>query len=73
VLGIDTPANKSPPVTCPAKLFILAIESRLTCVSSTLNGFSILGKLSNDNGAISIKVLIASITGSAACPRIRYS
>ena len=36
--GSDTPDIKSPPVNCPAKLFMLAIGSRLTCVSSTLNG-----------------------------------
>ena len=65
MLGTLTPASKSPPVSCPPIVFKLAAAPKSTVGVVDLNGFSISGKPSNDNGATSIKDLIASIAGSA--------
>ena len=67
MLGTVTPANKSPPVvSCAPIVFKLPDALNSTVGSAVLNGFSISGKSSKDQGATSIKASIPSITGSAA-------
>ena len=55
MFGTVTPANKSPPVvSCAPIVFKLPAAPKSTVGVVDLNGFSISGKSSNDNGAISI-------------------